>query len=79
MSISFDFIIKLLTWFKVLIYISRYILEKRLEQQDKKYQNTSIKNFVDLVGGRSSIPGGGCVAALVASLGASLATMVKKN
>lgn len=35
----------------------------------------TIKNFIDLVGARSSLPGGGCVSALVASLGSSLACM----
>jgi formiminotetrahydrofolate cyclodeaminase len=36
----------------------------------------SVKSFIDSVGARSSIPGGGCVSALTASLGSSLACMV---
>lgn len=36
----------------------------------------SVKSFIDAVGARSSIPGGGCVAALNASLGSALACMV---
>ena len=35
----------------------------------------SLKSFVDSVQARSAIPGGGCVAALVASLGSALACM----
>lgn len=34
-----------------------------------------IRSFINLVGARSSLPGGGCVSALVASLGSSLACM----
>jgi glutamate formiminotransferase/formiminotetrahydrofolate cyclodeaminase len=52
-----------------------YIIEERLSQNLKNYKNQTIKNFVDLVSARTSIPGGGCVAALVSSLGSSLATM----
>lgn len=36
----------------------------------------SVRGFVESVGARTSIPGGGCVAALCASLGSSLACMV---
>ena len=35
----------------------------------------SLKSFVDCVGARSSLPGGGSVSALVASLGSALACM----
>jgi formiminotetrahydrofolate cyclodeaminase len=35
----------------------------------------SLKSFVDSVQARTAIPGGGCVAALVASLGSALACM----
>lgn len=41
-----------------------------------KYLKMSIENFVGMCGARTSIPGGGCVSALVASLGSSLACMV---
>lgn len=36
----------------------------------------SVHDFVDSVAARTSIPGGGCVAALSASLGSALACMV---
>lgn len=36
----------------------------------------SVRSFVDSVAARTSIPGGGCVAALSASLGSALACMV---
>lgn len=47
-----------------------------MTQEDDKYQKMSVRGFIDAVGARTSIPGGGCVAALSASLGSSLACMV---
>lgn len=55
--------------------IIEYIIKERLSSDDEKYQNMSLKHFTHLVGGRSSLPGGGCVAALVGALGSSLACM----
>jgi formiminotetrahydrofolate cyclodeaminase len=50
-------------------------MNEKLENDERKYQTMSIKSFVNSVGARSAIPGGGCVAALVASLGSALACM----
>jgi formiminotetrahydrofolate cyclodeaminase len=50
-------------------------MNEKLENEQRKYQTMSIKNFVNSVGARTAIPGGGCVAALVASLGSALACM----
>lgn len=52
-----------------------YLIQERLEKDGDKYQTMSLKSFVDSVQARSAIPGGGCVAALVASLGSALACM----
>jgi hypothetical protein len=57
---------------------SRYIIKERLSQADDKYEKMIVSDFVQSVGARSSIPGGGCVSALVASLGSSLACMVSQ-
>lgn len=51
-------------------------MREKLSQDDDKYQKMSVRDFIDSVGARTSIPGGGCVAALSASLGSSLACMV---
>ena len=40
-----------------------------------QYQSMSLKKFVDNVAMRSSLPGGGSVSAVVASLGSALACM----
>ena len=60
---------------RVIEYIIKDRLTKEDGSEDTKYQSMSIRNFVDLIGARSSLPGGGCVAALVAALGSSLANM----
>ncbi len=39
------------------------------------FLNMSVYNFIKAVGSRTVTPGGGCVAALVASLGSSLVCM----
>ena len=46
-----------------------------MEKNVNKYQNMSLRGFVDALAARTSIPGGGCVAALVASIGSSLGCM----
>lgn len=55
--------------------IIEYIIKERLVNEDEKYQNLSLKDFTNLVGARSSLPGGGCVSALVGALGSSLSCM----
>ena len=56
--------------------IIEYILRERLTSDDEnRYRTMSIKKFVDSLGARSSLPGGGCVSALVASFGSALACM----
>ncbi len=57
--------------------IIEYLIKAKLESSDEeKYQSMSIRGFTNLIAARSSLPGGGCVAALVASLGSALANMV---
>lgn len=51
------------------------MIKERLINEDEKYQNLSLKDFTNLVGARSSLPGGGCVSALVGALGSSLSCM----
>lgn len=51
------------------------MIQERLEKDNNTYQTMTLKSFVDSVQARSAIPGGGCVAALVASLGSALACM----
>lgn len=46
-----------------------------MANEDEKYQNLSLRDFANLVGARSSLPGGGCVSAFVGSLGSSLSCM----
>lgn len=56
--------------------IIEYLIQEKLTKTDeKKYQSMSLNAFADLVGNRSSLPGGGCVAALVSSLGSALGCM----
>ncbi len=50
--------------------------EKEKNINQGKYLNMSLKNFVISVGSRTVTPGGGCVAALVSSLGSALTCMV---
>ncbi len=62
--------------------ISAFIPEKRIieymisEKSNEPLASLSVRNFVELVGARTSAPGGGSVSALVASLGAALGAMV---
>jgi len=65
--------------------IIEYIMDKHLADADDEnnsknnqatfYLDGSVRKFVRAVGSRATLPGGGCVSALVASLGAALATM----
>ncbi len=62
--------------------ISPFIPEKRIieymigEKRSEPLASLTVRNFVELVGARTSAPGGGSVSALSASLGAALGTMV---
>ncbi len=51
------------------------MIEEHLESNNKKYQNMSLRSFVDSVAARTCLPGGGSVSALCASLGSALACM----
>lgn len=62
--------------------ISPFIPEKRIIEYMIKEEGTeplaslTVRNFVELVGARTSAPGGGSVSALIASMGAALGAMV---
>lgn len=53
--------------------IIEYMLEK---ENNEPLANLTVRDFVELVGARTSAPGGGSVSALAASLGAALGAMV---
>ena len=53
----------------------RYIIQDRDGGKEQPYLNMSLKSFTSAVGARTVAPGGGCVAALVASLGSALTCM----
>lgn len=62
--------------------ISEFIPEKRIiefmikEESNEPLASMSVRNFVELVGARTSAPGGGSVSALIAAFGAALGAMV---
>ncbi|HMS34124.1 MAG TPA: glutamate formimidoyltransferase [Ignavibacteria bacterium] len=62
--------------------ISEFIPDKRIieylikEESGEPLASLTVRSFVELVGARTSAPGGGSVSALVASLGAALGAMV---
>lgn len=62
--------------------ISPFIPEKRIieymikEEDAEPLASLTVRNFVELVGARTSAPGGGSVSALIASMGAALGAMV---
>ena len=62
--------------------ISEFIPDKRIieylikEESGEPLASLSVRDFVELVGARTSAPGGGSVSALIASLGAALGAMV---
>jgi glutamate formiminotransferase/formiminotetrahydrofolate cyclodeaminase len=62
--------------------VSKFIPEKRIIEYMIKENNIeplasmTARNFIELVGSRTSAPGGGSVSALVASLGAALGAMM---
>ncbi len=62
--------------------ISPFIPEKRIieymisEGSNEPLASMSVRSFVELVGARTSAPGGGSVSALIASLGAGLGAMM---
>jgi glutamate formiminotransferase/formiminotetrahydrofolate cyclodeaminase len=62
--------------------VSPFIPEKRIieymikEAKSEPLASSTVRQFVEEVGSRSSAPGGGSVAALAASLGAGLSVMV---
>ena len=55
--------------------IVEYLVQDRLESGQSEYKHMSLQAFVDVVAARTSLPGGGSVSALVASLGSALACM----
>src|SRR5690606_9062429 len=62
--------------------VSPFIPEKRIieymiqEKKNEPLASSTVRQFVEEVGSRSSAPGGGSVSALIASLGAGLSVMV---
>ncbi|MGB9697261.1 MAG: glutamate formimidoyltransferase [Ignavibacteria bacterium] len=62
--------------------ISPFIPEKRIieymidDEPNEILASMTVRNFVELVGARTSAPGGGSVSALVSSLGAALGAMM---
>lgn len=62
--------------------VSRFIPEKRIieymieEKGTEPLASMTVRSFVELVGARTSAPGGGSVSALLASLGAGLGAMM---
>jgi glutamate formiminotransferase / formiminotetrahydrofolate cyclodeaminase len=62
--------------------VSRFIPEKRIIEYMIEEKNTeplasmTVRKFVELVGARTSAPGGGSVSALAASVGAALGAMM---
>lgn len=62
--------------------ISEFNPDKRIieymikEESNEPLASLTVRNFVELVGARTSAPGGGSVSALIASLGAALGAMV---
>lgn len=62
--------------------ISPFIPEKRIieymtgEKAEEPLASLSVREFTELVGARTSAPGGGSVSALIAALGAALGAMV---
>lgn len=64
-----------ITPFKPREKIIEYLVQDRLENNENEYRHMSLKQFVDIVAARTSLPGGGSVSALVASLGSALACM----
>jgi glutamate formiminotransferase/formiminotetrahydrofolate cyclodeaminase len=62
--------------------VSQFIPERRIieymieEKSSEPLASMTVRNFVELVGARTSAPGGGSVSALLASLGAALGAMM---
>jgi glutamate formiminotransferase/formiminotetrahydrofolate cyclodeaminase len=62
--------------------VQPFVPEKRIIEymipkgEDEPLASSSVRSFVELVGARTSAPGGGSVSALVAALGAALGAMV---
>ena len=62
--------------------VSQFIPEKRIieymieEGKNEPLASLTVRDFVELVGARTSAPGGGSVSALIASLGAGLGAMM---
>ncbi|KAI6650627.1 hypothetical protein LOD99_7677 [Oopsacas minuta] len=54
---------------------SKRIIEYMLTQPPTPLLSMSVREFIQSVGGRTPLPGGGCVAALTSSLGAALGFM----
>ncbi len=62
--------------------VSQFIPEKRIieymikEENNEPLASMTVRSFIELVGARTSAPGGGSVSALVAALGAGLGAMM---
>lgn len=61
--------------------VSAFIPEKRIieymiEKKSEPLASMPVRNFIELVGSRTSAPGGGSVSALISSLGAALGAMM---
>ena len=62
--------------------VSQFVPEKRIieymidQGSNEPLASLSVRDFVELVGARTSAPGGGSVSALIASLGAALGAMM---
>ncbi len=62
--------------------VSQFIPERRIieymieEKSNEPLASMNVRDFVELVGARTSAPGGGSVSALMASLGAALGAMM---
>jgi glutamate formiminotransferase/formiminotetrahydrofolate cyclodeaminase len=62
--------------------VSQFIPERRIieymieEKSDEPLASMNVREFVELVGARTSAPGGGSVSALMASVGAALGAMM---
>jgi glutamate formiminotransferase/formiminotetrahydrofolate cyclodeaminase len=54
-----------------------YLIKAKLDSsEEERFQSMSLRGFASAIAARTSLPGGGCVAALVATLGSALSNMV---
>jgi formiminotetrahydrofolate cyclodeaminase len=57
------------------LFVSRYLIKDQFAENLTPLADSTVRDFIGQVAARTCLPGGGCVAALVASLGGALATM----